>query len=166
MSEMESFVGKPNLKEWDFCELGQQFKVSNWYDLTAGEGGAQVEQNGACLAQDDRMSHDMREPFFDLEVVVDQQKHKFQVYFFGVLSPQIQCRLDDSVVFGPQSLPTYVSLLGAIHPVMTRFLFPPKREGKGSPTSKVVNTLSRIIRLAIIFFVFYFGTGLVLDLFF
>ena len=66
MSEREDFTGKPNLKEFEFNHCGHQFKVSNWYDLKVVEGAAKVEQDGLLLSFDDRMSHDMRKPFFDL----------------------------------------------------------------------------------------------------
>ena len=85
MSEREDFTGQPNLKEFEFRYCGDQFKVSNWYDLKVGDGGAKVEQDGALLSFDCRMSHDMRKPFFDLEVTVDQKKHRLEIFFFWPL---------------------------------------------------------------------------------
>ena len=86
MSEVENFEGKPNLTEIDFCALGQRFKFSNWFDTTTFEGVSKIEQDGVLLARDDRMSHDIRKPFFDLEIYVDQQKHRLQIFVFGFLS--------------------------------------------------------------------------------
>ena len=115
MPEKENFEGKPNLKEFEFSHCGHQFEVSNWYDLKVVEGAAKVEQDGLLLSFDDRVAHDMRKPFFDLAVTIDQEKQQLEVFFFGLLSPQIQCRVDGSVVYGPEKIPAYVSLLGPIN---------------------------------------------------
>ena len=130
MSEVENFEGKPNLTEIDFCALGQRFKFSNWYDLTTVEGVAKIEQNGVLLARNDRMSHDIRKPFFDLEIYVDQQKHQLQIFVFGFLSLRVQCRIDDAVVFGPQKLPAYVSLIAPLNASIWRFLEEQARKSK------------------------------------
>ena len=166
MSEREDFTGKPNLKEFEFSHCGHQFKVSNWYDLKVVEGAAKVEQDGLLLSFDDRMSHDMRKPFFDLEVTVDQKKHRLEVFFFGLLSPQIQCRVDGSVVYGPEKIPAYVSLLGPIN------LYGQRLAEKSSKKREVTDSqqgwackLGRALRLVTIFLVFFFGTGWVLDFF-
>ena len=105
MPEKENFEGKPNLKEFEFSHCGHQFKVSNWYDLKVVEGAAKVEQDGVLLSFDDRMSHDMRKPIFDLAVTIDQEEQQLEVFAFGLLSPQIQCRVDGSVVYGPEKIP-------------------------------------------------------------
>ena len=130
MSEVENFEGKPNLTEVDFCALGQRFKFSIWFDATIMEGVAKIEQNGVLLARDDRMSRDMRKPIFDLEVYVDQQKHQLQIFVFGFLSLRIQCRVDDAVVFGPQKLPAYVSLIAPANAFLLRFLEEQVRKSK------------------------------------
>ena len=140
--------------------------MSNWYDLKVGDGGAKVEQDGALLSFDCRMSHDMRKPFFDLEVIVDQKKHRLEIFFFGLLSPQIQCRVDGSVVYGPEKIPTYVSLLGPINLYAQRLAekSSKKREVTDSQLGRA-DKLGRALRLVIIFLVFFFGTGWVLDAF-
>ena len=140
--------------------------MSNWYDLKVGDGGAKVEQDGALLSFDCRMSHDMRKPFFDLEVTVDQKKHRLGIFFFGLLSPQIQCRIDGSVVYGPEKIPAYVSLLGPINLNAQRLAekSSKKREVTDSQLGRAYK-LGRALRLVIIFLVFFFGTGWVLDAF-
>ena len=166
MSEREDFTGQPNLQEFEFRYCGDQLKVSNWYDLKVGDGGAKVEQDGALLSFDCRMSHDMRKPFFDLEVTVDQKKHRLEIFFFGLLSPQIQCRIDGSVVYGPEKIPVYVSLLGPINLYAQRLAekSSKKREVTDSQLGRAYK-LGRALRLVIIFLVFFFGTGWVLDIF-
>ena len=166
MSEREDFTGKPNLKEFEFSHCGHQFKVSNWYDLKGVEGAAKVEQDGLLLSFDDRMSHDMRKPFFDLEVTVDQRKHRLKVFFFGLLSPQIQCRVDGSVVYGPEKIPAYVSLLGPINLYGQRLAEKSSKKRELTDSQQVrAYKLGRALRLVIIFLVFFFGTGWVLDFF-
>ena len=166
MSEREDFTRQSNLKEFEFRYCGDQFKVSNWYDLKVGDGGAKVEQDGALLSFDCRMSHDMRKPFFDLEVTVDQKKHRLEIFFFGLLSPQIQCRIDGSVVYGPEKIPAYVSLLGPINLYAQRLAekSSKKREVTDSQLGRAYK-LGRALRLVIIFLVLFFGTGWVLDAF-
>ena len=166
MLEREDFTGKPNLKVFEFSHCGHQFKVSNWYDLKVVEGAAKVEQDGLLLSFDDGMSHDMRKPIFDLAVTMDQEKHQFEVFAFGLVSPQIQCRVDGTVVYGPEKIPAYVSLLGPINLYGQRLAekSSKKREVTDSQQGRAYK-LGRALRLVIIFLVFFFGTGWVLDFF-
>ena len=166
MSEREDFTGKPNLKEFEFSHCGHQFKVSNWYDLKVVEGAAKVEQNGRLISFDDRMSHDMRKPFFDLAVAVDQEKHQLEVFFFGLFSPQMQCRVDGSVVYGPEKIPAYVSLLGPINFYGQRLVERSSKKKEVTDSQQgLAYKFGRALRLVIIFLVFFYGTGWVLDFF-
>ena len=166
MPEKENFEGKPNLKEFEFSHCGHQFKVSNWYDLKVVEGAAKVEQDGLLLSFDDRVAHDMRKPFFDLAVTIDQEKQQLEVFFFGLLSPQIQCRVDGSVVYGPEKIPAYVSLLGPINLYGQRLAERSSKKKEGADSQQGwAYKLGRALRLVIIFLVFFFGTGWVLDFF-
>ena len=99
-------------------------------------------------------------------MTVDQKKHRLEVFFFGLLSPQIQCRVDGSVVYGPEQIPAYVSLLGPINLYGQRLAEKPskKREVTDSQQGWAYK-LCRALRLVIIFLVFFFGTGWVLDFF-
>ena len=40
MPEREYFTGIPNLREFEYCYCSDPIKVSNWYDLQVGDGGA------------------------------------------------------------------------------------------------------------------------------
>ena len=123
ISEIENFEGKPNLKEFDFCALGQRFKFSSWYDVTTYEGVAKIEQNGVLLAHDEEFVFvDLRKPVFDLVVYIDQQKHQLQIFVFGLLSVQVQCRVDDAVVFGPKRLPAYALIIAPLSALASNLL--------------------------------------------
>ena len=94
-------------------------------------------------------------------MTVDQRKHRLKVFFFGLLSPQIQCRVDGSVVYGPEKIPAYVSLLGPINLYGQRLAekSSKKREVTDSQQGRAYK-LGRVLGLVIIFLVFFFGTGL------
>ena len=111
--DTQPFDGKPNLNELEFVFAGVVFKVSNWFNPLRGIGATKLEQDGVLLDYNDESSfHDPRKPLFDLQVSLEGETRKLKIYVFGFSSPKLRCLVDDKLVYGPSSIPGYLSIFG------------------------------------------------------